>query len=165
MWELYQKTPLTDILLPDVQMRKAPDIKKPGREAKAREERELARVEREGAELDAELERLKSELQQMRDLWLSLICQGRIQYVPEGRCQPPHSRESFRDVTESSGHGALSFIETYMMDFSESYKDKDEPFDNLEDDLPLGFDGACANIDNILVDTGFWFNLNEANNC
>ena len=46
-----------------------------------------------------------------------------------------------------------------MMDFSESYKDKDEPFDNLEDDLPLGFDSACANIDNILVDPGLWLNM------
>ena len=121
------------------------------REAKAKEERELAQVEREGAELDAELERLKVELQNMRDLWLSLIRQGRIQYVPEGCSQPQ------RDLSQSvPAHGALSFIETYMMDFSESYKDKDEPFDSLEDDLPIVFDGACANIDNIMVDPWFW---------
>ena len=119
-------------------MRKASNIKIHGREAQ-----ELARVEREGDELDAELARLKIELQTMRDLWLSLICQRRIQFVPEGR-----SRDSSQDVlTESSvqaGHGALSFIETYMMDFSESYNDKDDPFDNLEDDLPFVFDGACT---------------------
>ena len=129
-------------------MRKASNIKR--REAKVQEERQLAQVKREGAELDAELERLKIELQNMRDLWLSLISQGKIQFVSEG-CQP-HS-DSPQSVP---AHGALSFIETYMMDFSESYKDKDEPFDSLVDDLPVVFDGACDNIDNILVDPGFW---------
>ena len=119
------------------------------REAKAKEERELAQVEREGAELDAELEKLKTELQSMRDLWLSLISQGRIQFVPEGS-QP--QRDLFQDVP---AHRALSFIETYMMDFSESYKDKDEPFDNLEDDLPFVLEEPCTNFDNILVE-GFW---------
>ena len=127
-----------------------------------KEERELARVEREGEELDAELERLKIELKTMKDLWLSLICQRRIQYVPEG--SQPHSRDPSQDVlTESSvqagqGHDALSFIETYMMDFSESYKDRDEPFDSLKDDLPIAIDGSCANIDNILVDPGLLLN-------
>merc|ERR1712181_58305 len=112
---------------------------------------------KEGAELDTELERLKIELQSMRDLFLYLISQGRIQFVPEGS-QPQ------RDVSQSvPAHRALSFIETYMMDVSESYKDKDEPFDNLEDDLPIVFDGACDNIDNILVDPGIWLNSNEAN--
>ena len=140
-------------------MRKASNTKRHGRDAKAKEERELAQVEREGAELDAELERLKGELQGMRNLWLSLIRQGKIQYVPEG-CSQPH-RDSSPPVPV---HGALSFIETYMMDFSESYKDKDEPFDSLVDDLPIVFDGACANIDNIFVDPEFWLNSNEANN-
>jgi hypothetical protein len=126
-----------------------------------KEERELSKVEREGEELDAELERLKVELQEMRDLWLSLICQRKIQYVPEGH--QPHSRDSSHDVlTESSVQAGLSFIETYMMDFSESYKDKDEPFDSLENDLPFVFDGASANIDNILVDPGFCLNSYEA---
>ena len=136
-------------------MRRASNTQR--REAKAKEERELAEAMREGAELDTELERLKIELQSMRDLWLSLISQGRIQFVPEG-CQP--HKDSPQDVL---AHGALSFIETYMMDFSESYKDKDEPFDNLEDDLPIVFEGACDNIDNILVEPGIWLNSNEAN--
>ena len=129
-------------------MRRASNVKR--REAKAKEERELAQVEREGAELDAELERLKIELQNMRDLWLSLISQGRILFVSEGGQLHRGSPQSV------PAHGALSFIETYMMDFSESYKDKDEPFDSLVDDLPIVFDGACDNADNILVDSGFW---------
>ena len=139
-------------------MRKASNIKR--REAKVQEERQLAQVKREGAELDAELERLKIELQNMRDLWLSLISQGKIQFVPEG-CQ--HHSDPPQSVPAQS-HGALSFIETYMMDFSESYKDKDEPFDPLVDDLPIVFDGACDNIDNILVDPGFWLNSHGVNN-
>jgi len=131
------------------------------RDRKSREEKiKLVEMQREGRALDAELNDLRTQLQNMRELWLTLIQEGKIKHVPRQQ-SPSHGQQ--REVSsgatlpdsppfdETSGQEALAFIETYMMGFSDNYRDVSEPFDNLEDDLK----DPCPNFDNIRVE-GMW---------
>ena len=135
------------------------------RDRKSREEKsKLAEMQREGRDLDAELSDLRTQLQNMRELWLTLIHEGKIQYIPREQSQShgQHQEVSSEAVLldsppfdDTSGQEALAFIETYMMGFSDNYRDVSEPFDNLEDDLPFVLEDPCTNFDNILVE-GIW---------
>jgi len=133
------------------------------RDRKSREEKsKLAEMQREGRALDAELSDLKTQLQNMRELWLTLIQEGKIQFAPQdqshGQQQEVSSEAALRDspsFDDTSGQEALAFIETYMMGFSDNYRDVNEPFDNLEDDLPFVLEDPCTNFDNIPVE-GIW---------
>lgn len=135
------------------------------RDRKSREEKiKLAEMQREGRALDAELSDLRTQLQNMRELWLTLIQEGKIQHVPREGSQShgQQQEDSFGAALldsppsdDTSGQDAIAFIETYMMGFSDNYRDVNEPFDNLEDDLPFVLEEPCTNFDNILVE-GFW---------
>jgi len=135
------------------------------RDRKSREEKsKLAEMQREGRALDAELSDLKTQLQNMRELWLTLIQEGKIQYIPREQSQShgQQQEDSFGAALldsppfdDTSGQEALAFIETYMMGFSDNYRDVYEPFDNLADDLPFVPEDPCTNFDNILVE-GIW---------
>ena len=123
------------------------NVKTFGRKAKGKsiekEKRDLAQVERENAVLDAELKAKRNLLQEMRNLWLSLIRQGKIQYGPAEEIRPPQNV-----VTDPSGPDVLSIM---MQDYNFD-------FDNLGDawDLPITYDGG--DIDDIPVDPDFWLN-------
>ena len=152
-----------------LQMKKGKKVESSGkhkiesqRDGKSREEKsKLAEMQREGKALDAELSDLKTQLQNMRELWLTLIQEGKIQYVPRdqsqshGRQQEDSSLLDSLPFDDTSGHEALAFIETYMMGFSDNCRDVNEPFDNLEDDLPFVLEDSCTTFDNIVVD-GIW---------
>ena len=155
-----------------LQMKKGKKVESSGkhkiesqRDRKSREEKsKLAEMQREGKALDAELSDLKTQLQNMRELWLTLIQEGKIQYIPReqshshGQQQDDSSEAALLDspsFDDTSGQEALAFIETYMMGFSDNYRDVSEPFDNLEDDLPFVLEDPCNNFDNILVE-GIW---------
>lgn len=132
------------------------------RDRKSREEKSrLAEMQKEGKSLDAELSDLKTQLKNMRELWLTLIQEGKIQYIPReqssshGQQQEDSSLLDSPSFDDTSGQEALAFIETYMMGFSDNYRDVSEPFDNLEDDLPFVLEDPCTNFDNILVE-GIW---------
>ena len=123
------------------------NVKTFGRKAKGKsiekEKRDLAQVQRENAVLDAELKAKRNLLQEMRNLWLSLIRQGKIQYGPAEEVRPPQNV-----VTDPSGPDVLSIM---MQDYNFD-------FDNLGDtwDLPITYDGG--DIDDIPVDPDFWLN-------
>ena len=123
------------------------NVKTFGRKAKGKsiekEKRDLAQVERENTVLDAELKAKRNLLQEMRNLWLSLIRQGKIQYGPAEEVRPPQNV-----VTDPSGPDVLSIM---MQDYNFD-------FDNLGDtwDLPITYDGG--DIDDIPVDPDFWLN-------
>ena len=155
-----------------LQMKKGKKVESSGkhkiesqRDRKSREEKsKLAEMQREGRDLDAELSDLRTQLQNMRELWLTLIHEGKIQYIPReqshSHCQQQDdsSEAALLDspsFDDTSGQEALAFIETYMMGFSDNYRDVYEPFDNLADDLPFVPEDPCTNFDNILVE-GIW---------
>jgi len=132
------------------------------RDRKSREEKsKLAEMQREGKALDAELSDLKTQLQTMRELWLTLIQEGKIQYVPRDQSQSHSQQQEDSSLLDSlpfddtSGHEALAFIETYMMGFSDNYRDVSEPFDNLGDDIHYVLEDPCTTFDNIVVE-GIW---------
>ena len=135
------------------------------RDRKSREEKsKLAEMQREGKALDAELSDLKTQLQNMRELWLTLIQEGKIQYIPReqshshGQQQDDSSEAALLDspsFDDTSGQEALAFIETYMMGFSDNYRDVSEPFDNLGDDIHYVLEDPCSTFDNIVVE-GIW---------
>ena len=135
------------------------------RDRKSREEKsKLAEMQREGKALDAELSDLKTQLQNMRELWLTLIQEGKIQYIPReqshshGQQQDDSSEAALLDspsFDDTSGQEALAFIETYMMGFSDNYRDVSEPFDNLGDDIHYVLEDPCTTFDNIVVE-GIW---------
>jgi len=133
------------------------------RDRKSREEKiKLAEMQREGRALDAELSDLRTQLQNMRELWLTLIQEGKIQFAPQdqshGQQQEVSSEAALRDspsFDDTSGQEALAFIETYMMGFSDNYRDVNEPFDNLGDDLHCVLEDPCTTFDSIVVE-GFW---------
>ena len=135
------------------------------RDRKSREEKsKLAEMQREERDLDAELSNLKTQLQNMRELWLTLIQDGKIQYIPREQSQShgQQQEDSFGAALldsppfdDTSGQEALAFIETYMMGFSDNYRDVNEPFDNLGDDLHCVLEDPCTTFDSIVVE-GFW---------
>ena len=127
------------------------------RDRKSREEKiKLAEIQREGRALDAELSDLRTQLQNMRELWLTLIQDGKIQYIPREQSQSHGQQQE-----DSFGAALLDSppfddtSETYMMGFGDNYRDVYEPFDNLADDLPFVPEDPCTNFDNILVE-GIW---------
>ena len=155
-----------------LQMKKGKKVESSGkhkiesqRDRKSREEKsKLAEMQREGKALDAELSDLKTQLQNMRELWLTLIQEGKIQYIPReqshshGQQQDDSSEAALLDspsFDDTSGQEALAFIETYMMGFSDNYRDVSEPFDNLGDDIHYVLEDPCSTFDNIVVE-GIW---------
>ena len=152
-----------------LQMKKGKKVESSGkhkiesqRDRKSREEKsKLAEMQREGRALDAELSDLRTQLQNMRELWLTLIQEGKIQYVPRDQSQSHSQQQEDSSLLDSlpfddtSGHEALAFIETYMMGFSDNYRDVSEPFDNLGDDIHYVLEDPCSTFDNIVVE-GIW---------
>jgi len=155
-----------------LQMKKGKKVESSGkhkvesqRDRKSREEKiKLAEIQREGRALDAELSDLRTQLQNMRELWLTLIQDGKIQYIPREQSQShgQQQEDSFGAALldsppfdDTSGQEALAFIETYMMGFSDNYRDVNEPFDNLGDDLHCVLEDPCTTFDSIVVE-GFW---------
>ena len=152
-----------------LQMKKGKKVESSGkhkiesqRDRKSREEKsKLAEMQREGRDLDAELSDLRTQLQNMRELWLTLIQEGKIQYVPREQSQSHSQQQEDSSLLDSpsfddtSGQEALAFIETYMMGFSDNYRDVSEPFDNLGDDIHYVLEDPCSTFDNIVVE-GIW---------
>merc|ERR1712012_418045 len=89
------------------------------------------------------------------------IQDGKIQYIPREQSQShgQQQEDSFGAALldsppfdDTSGQEALAFIETYMMGFSDNYRDVNEPFDNLGDDLHCVLEDPCTTFDSIVVE-------------